>query len=179
MAVAALGFNANAQSQANQTGAVNQTVDLLLSNVLEMEFVSNGQATGPTLQFEFDSINDYVNGIESDPQQIVIRSNKSYTVEVKANAANFSYVGTTFPAPSMPVAGVLSLIVTENNTGGYIHSPFSASTYYSLRDFNEYIIGAGGAGANQTFSVKYKATPGFSYPAGAYSIDVVYTATQL
>jgi len=25
----------------------------------------------------------------------------------------------------------------------------------------------------------YQATPGFSYPAGTYTTDVVYTATQL
>ena len=33
-------------------------------------------------------------------------------------------------------------------------------------------------GNNQTFSVKYKATPGFAYPAGVYAVDVTYTATQ-
>ncbi|MBL7683508.1 MAG: hypothetical protein JNK00_10655, partial [Flavipsychrobacter sp.] len=34
-------------------------------------------------------------------------------------------------------------------------------------------------GGNQTFSVMYEATPGFAYPAGTYTVDVVYTATQL
>ncbi len=176
VALAAFGFTANAQ---NQTESASQTVDLLLSNALEIEFTSTGNSTGPVLQFEFDSINDYVNGIEGDAQEIVVRSNKVFNVEVKANAANFTYVGSTSPAPTMPVAGVLSLIVTANGTGGYVHNPFSTVSYYTLRDFNQYLIGSGAAGANQTFSVKYKATPGLAYPAGAYSVDVVYTATQL
>lgn len=33
------------------------------------------------------------------------------------------------------------------------------------------------AGDNQTFTVKYKATPGVNCVAGNYIIDMVYTAT--
>ncbi len=41
-----------------------------------------------------------------------------------------------------------------------------------------YLISNGQNGGNQTFSVMYNATPGFAYPAGTYTVDVVYTATQ-
>jgi hypothetical protein len=40
------------------------------------------------------------------------------------------------------------------------------------------MINSASKGGNQTFEVKYKATPGFAYPAGTYTTDVVYTATQ-
>lgn len=178
-ALALFGFAANAQNQSNQTASASQTVDLLLSNAMDIEFTATGNTTGPAVVFEFTTINDYINGIESAGQEIKVRSNKKFNIEVKANAADFSYTGSTNPAPVMPVAGVLSLLVSANTTGGTIEAPFSAVNYRTLRDFNQYLIINGTAGADQRFSVKYKATPGFAYPAGAYAVDVVYTATQL
>ena len=179
VAIVAIGFTATAQNQSNQTTSATQTVDLLLSNAIDIEFTANGTTTGPAVIFNFTTINDYVNGIESSPQEIKVRSNKKFNVEVKANATNFSYTGSTTPVPVMPVAGVLSVLVSANTTGGTIEPPFSAINYRTLRDFNQYLIVNGAPGADQRFSVKYKATPGFAYPAGAYAIDVVYTATQL
>ena len=99
-------------------------------------------------------------------------------VAVKANATNFSYTGNTSPAPQMPVSGVLGIKVTANGTGGSIANPFSNSAYATLSGSDQDLITTADRGGNQTFSVKYKATPGFAYPAGTYSVDVVYTATQ-
>ena len=175
---ASLGFAANAQNQANQTSSASQTVNLSLSNAIEITFTGNSSATGADVTIPFATVNDYANGVESNAQELKVRSNKNFSVAVKTNAANFSYTGNTNPAPTMPVSGVLGLKVTANGTGGSIAAPFSATNYSTLSSSNQDLISGGSRGGNQTFSIKYKATPGFAYPAGTYAVDVVYTATQ-
>ena len=175
---ASLGFAAKAQNQANQSSTASQTVNLSLSNAIEITFTGNSSATGGDVTIPFTTVNDYANGVESDAQELKVRSNKNFSVAVKTNAANFTYTGNTTPAPTMPVSGVLGVKVTANGTGGSIASPFSAANYATLTSSNQDLISAGSRGGNQTFSVKYKATPGFAYPAGTYAVDVVYTATQ-
>ena len=173
---ASISFAANAQNQNNQSSAASQTVQLSLSNALEITFTGNNSATGAAVTIPFTTVNDYANGVESSDQELKVRSNKNFSVAVKANNANFSYTGTTTPAPSMPVNGVLAVKVTANATGGAIAGSFSG--YATLTSANQDLITAAARGGNQTFSVKYKATPGFAYPAGTYAVDVVYTATQ-
>lgn len=177
-ALATLGFSANAQNQANQSSSASQSVQLSLSNAIEITFTGNSSATGADVTIPFTSVNDYANGVESDAQELKVRSNKNFSVAVKASNTNFSYTGTTSPAPTMPVSGVLGVKVTANGTGGSIASPFSAANYATLTASNQELISAGTRGGNQTFAVKYKATPGFAYPAGTYAVNVVYTATQ-
>jgi hypothetical protein len=176
VAFATIGFSANAQNQANQTSSASQTTNLVLSNAIEITFTGNNSATGADVTIPFTTVNDYANGVESDAQELKVRSNKNFSVAVKANAAEFSYTGNTTPAPEMPVEGVLAVKVTANGTGGSIAGSFSE--YATLTSSNQDLITAADRGGNQTFSVKYKATPGFAYPAGTYAVDVVYTATQ-
>lgn len=173
--LSALGYAANAQ----QSSSATQGVQLQLQNAIDITFTANGSDVGPLVELQFASINDYVNGVESANQELRVRSNKDFNVFVKANAENFTYTGGATPTPVMPVAGVLSLIVVSNSTGGSIPGPYSTGAYYTLRDFNIDLINNGTAGADQKFTVKYLATPGFSYPSGTYDIGVVYTATQL
>lgn len=169
----------NAQNASNQTTSATQAVDLLLSNVIDIEFTSNGTTTGPLVQIPFTTINDYVNGVETASQEIRVRSNKNFKVDVKTNSASFTYIGSAAPTPVMPVSDVLGMKVTANATGGTFDGPYSSAAYYTLREFDQLVLLNCNAGANQTFSVAYRATPGFVYPAGAYSINVIYTATQL
>lgn len=175
---ASLGFTANAQTQTNQTSTASQTVNLVLSNAIELTFTGTNSATGANVDIPFNSVNDYANGVESKAQELKVRSNKDFSVTVKTNATDFSYKGTTTPAPQMPVSGVLNLMVANNSTGGSIASPFSNSAYTTLTSADQDLIKDANRGGNQTFAVQYKATPGFAYPAGTYSVDVVYTATQ-
>ncbi len=170
-----IGFAAKAQ---NANSSASQTVNLALSNAIEITFTGTGNATGADVTIPFTTVNDYANGVESSTQELKVRSNKDFTVAVKTNAANFSYSGSTSPAPTMPVSGVLGIKVAANNTGGSIGANFSSSAYNTLTSSNQDLITAADRGGNQTFSVKYKATPGFAYPAGTYTVDVVYTATQ-
>ena len=164
-----------AKAQANSAGQ--QTVNLSLTDAIELTFTGSGTATGAAVTLPFTTVNDYANGVTSSAQALKVRSNKNFTVAVKANATNFTYVGTTTPAPVMPVASVLDVKVSANGTGGTTAAAFSS--YGDITATNQSLITNGTRGGNQTFSVQYQATPGFSYPAGNYSVDVVYTATQL
>ena len=172
---ATMSIAANAQ---NQSSSASQTVNLNLSNAIELTFTGTGEKTGAEVNIPFSNVNDYANGVESNSQELKVRSNKDFDITVKANASDFSYKGTTVPSPKMPVADVLGLMVSANGTGGAIESPFSGTKYATLSAKDQTLIAGGDRGGNQTFAVKYKATPGFEYPAGTYSVDVVYTATQ-
>ena len=175
-AFATIGFSANAQNQNNQSASASQTTNLVLSNAVEITFTGNGSATGAAVTIPFTTVNHYANGVESDAQELKVRSNKNFSVAVKANADGFTYTGNTTPAPEMPVEGVLAVKVSANGTGGDIAGSFS--DYTTLTSSNQSLLSGADRGGNQTFSVKYKATPGFAYPAGTYAVDVVYTATQ-
>ncbi|MBN8672179.1 MAG: hypothetical protein J0L80_15960 [Chitinophagales bacterium] len=178
IAIAALSFVGIA-AKAQVASTATQTVNLNLSNAIELTFTGSGTATGAAVNLAFNTVNDYANGVTSSAQELKVRSNKKFGVTVKTNNANFSYTGSTTPAPVMPVAGVLALKVSANATGGAIASPFSASAYNDLSATAANLLTNCNNGGNQTFSVMYEATPGFAYPAGTYTTDVVYTATQL
>ena len=170
-------FAANAQSTPASSSA-SQTVNLNLSNAIEITFTGTNNATGAAVNLAFTTVNDYANGVTSTEQELKVRSNKKFTVAVKANNGSFSYTGSTSPAPTMPVQGVLGVMVSSNNTGGAIAAPFSNSSYSSLTASNQNLITNANNGGNQRFGIKYEATPGFAYPAGTYTVDVTYTATQ-
>lgn len=162
-----------------QSANNSQQVSMGVSGTIELTFTGSGNATGTAVNLSFTTVNDYANGVISGTQELKVVSNRNFSIAVKTNNANFSYSGSTSPAPSMPVSGVLSLLIASNGTGGSVVSPFSTSGYAGLTNTNQNMISAGTAGSNQLFSVKYKAAPGFAYPAGTYTIDVLYTATQL
>lgn len=168
--------NAAQAQNGNVNSSASQTVKLALSNAIEITFAGNSSNKGADVTIPFNTVNDYANGVESGEQILKVRSNKDFNVEVKTNASNFTYAGSTTPAPVMPVENVLNLMISANNTGGTIGKSFTS--YGSLKGGDQDLIEDGSRGGNQTFAIKYKATPGFAYPAGTYSVDVVYTATQ-
>ena len=175
IAIAALSFVGMA-AKAQVASTATQTVNLNLSNAIELTFTGSGTATGAAVNLAFNTVNDYANGVQSSAQELKVRSNKKFDVTVKTNNASFSYTGSTTPAPVMPVSGVLGLKVSANGTGGTIAGSFAG--YTSLSSTAANLIANGLNGGNQTFSVMYNATPGVTYPAGTYTVDVVYTATQ-
>ena len=79
----------------------------------------------------------------------------------------------------MPVQDVLKLKVTANNTGGAFDGIFNSVSFQPIRENNQLLLNNCNSGTDRRFSVKYYATPGFEYPGGNYSINVVYTATQM
>ena len=86
-ATAILGFTSASFAQSNASGTASQTVQLALSNALEITFTGNGSATGGTVTIPFTTVNDYANGVESAAQEIKIRSNKNFGVTVKTSTA--------------------------------------------------------------------------------------------
>ena len=178
IAAAFLGFASAANAQSTSATATQQ-VNLNLTNAIAITFTGSGTSTGTAVSLPFTTVSDYSTGVTSAAQQLKVQSNKNFTVTVNTNAANFSYTGSTTPAPSMPVNGVLGIEVTANSTGGTIATPFSSSAYSTLTSTAQNLISNATYGGNQTFSVQYQATPGFAYPAGTYTTSVVYTATQL
>ena len=175
IAAAFIGFTTAAKAQ-NASATAQQTVQLQLSNALEITFTGNNSATGSTVSLPFTTANDYANGVQSASQQLKVRSNKNFNVTVKANAANFSVTNAGNTTTSSMPASVLEVKVSANGTGGSIGTGFSNFKDISTTAAN--LITNGTYGGNQTFSVMYNAAPGFGYPAGTYTMDVVYTATQ-
>ncbi len=68
-------------------------------------------------------------------------------------------------------------MVTANATGGTIASTYGTS-YTDVTNTAATILSGCSNGGNQTFSVQYQATPGFNFPAGTYTANVIFTATQ-
>lgn len=144
---------ANAQESSN----VPQLVTLNLSNKIDISVVS-GSATGTN--FTFASTTDYADGLtNSNASQFQVRSNKEFTVTVKAATANFNTASAT-PMPSTVLGVKLS----------------SGSTFQELSTTAATLTS--GLRGIKTFTVDYQAKPGFSYDAGTYELSVVYTATQ-
>lgn len=171
-------FNTKINAQTNSSKASQQLVDLALSNALEMTFASNNSVNGTTVSLPFGTVNDYANGVESNPQTINIKSNKNFKITVKTSSSKFTVtIGGSTTTSTMP-ASVLGLLVSSNNTGGTLGSGFSATTYKSLSSSSVALINNALHGGDKSLIVKYKATPGFTYAAGTYNISVVYTATQ-
>ena len=167
-----------ASAQTNASSTAQQTVELGLSNTIDITFTGSGTATGGTVTLPFATVTDYANGVESAAQQLKVRSNKNFTVTVKTSGANFMVSSGDSPSTSAMPASVLGVMLTANNTGGQIGQGFSTSAYNGLSATAANLITNATNGGNQTFAVKYKATPGFAYPAGTYTTDVIYTATQ-
>ena len=164
------------QTRAQSSTVENEVVDINLVNVITLKFSSTGTSTGSVVTLPFTTINHFVAGQESSAQQMIVSSTKPFNITVKTNAANFTYTGSYTSGTTMPVNGKLKLRVTANATGGSIASPFS--NYSTLTSSNQNLINTATTGSNKTFSVQYQAIPGLSYPAGTYTTQVVYTATQ-
>src|SRR6476661_5987513 len=176
-AVAFLGLS-NVSNAQSASATATQAVNLTLSNAIAITFTGSGTSTGGAVTLPFTTVSDYANGVTSTAQQLKVQSNLPFDVTVNANATNFTYTGTYTTGTTMPVSGVLKLLVAANTTGGTIATPFSSSAFATLTSTAQNLISNGTNGSNQLFSVQYQATPGFTYPAGTYSTSVIYTATQ-
>lgn len=161
----------------NASSSATQTANLNLSDAIEIAFTATGNNSGSVVNLMFNNVNDYANGIESGDYQIRVRSNKKFDIEIEAVDDYFSYSGTTSPAPQMKIKDVLDMKISANNTGGQINSGYHQYKHVD-GDHDARILNDCDRGGNQTFSVKYRATPGFSYPAGTYTTTIIYTATQ-
>ncbi|HYD21001.1 MAG TPA: hypothetical protein VEB40_05955 [Flavipsychrobacter sp.] len=162
----------------NKSGSASQAASLVLNNSIDISYMATGDGTGNDAIMQFSTPADYSNGVTSPEQLLRVRSNKNFKVAVRCDASSFAYQGgDNNTIESMP-DNALWLKVTANNTGGAVKAPFSTSGYATLSEENQDLLVNGNYGGNQTFSVQYKCTPGFNLPAGTYTMNVVFTATQ-
>ena len=142
---------------AQTTATASQTVTLILKNAISINLTSAASSN-----FTFNTTDDYQNGQTNAAAAVLqVSSNRPWAVSVKTTTANFS--GPAAPAVTMP-----STVLAARLNGG--------TTYAALSTVATPLT-SGGRGI-ESFSVDYKATPGYTYDAGTYTISVVYTATQ-
>lgn len=162
----------------NEVNSATQSTSLVMSNAIDITFNATGNAVGGPVSLVFNNVNDYANGVESDAYQIKVRSNKKFRVQARTSSSRFTYTGTTTPAPQMNVSNTLFLKISDNTTGGTVSSNFN-NNFRSLTNSNQTLVNNATPGGNKSFNVKYKANPGYNFPAGNYTVNVLYTATQL
>lgn len=165
-----------AHAQNNEVTSATQSTNLIMSNAIDITFNSNGTNVGDAVNLAFEDINDYANGVESSPIELKVRSNKKFHVWAKAGSSRFSYNGTTSTDPRMSV-NKLAIKVVNNSTGGTVPSAVN-NKYSNMSTSNKKLINNGTAGGANTFAIQYKANPGYEFPAGTYTVNIIYTATQ-
>lgn len=159
----------------NSSSTASQTVQLLLYPAIDIQFTSNSAANGSTIDMVFSNASNYADGVISGTQELEVRSNRNFKISVKTDAPTFSYLGGQNTA-SMPVNNRLFMTVTGNQTGGSVAAGFQ--NYASLSANNQDVVLDGVQGSGKKLIIAYKAKPDMGYPAGTYSVGVVYTATQ-
>lgn len=146
----------NIQAQATTK---THTVTLSINNILELDFDNTTQNLG----FTFATAADFESGKTNlSAAGLRVRSNKPWTVSVKANTANFA---TTVGGDANVAASTLT--VRKNGTSTNV--PLSA-TDQSLA------TGARGGFGTNTFLIDYIANPGYISPA-TYTLGITFTVT--
>lgn len=179
LAIAAVLITLTASAQQQSTGGIQQ-VKCTLADVVGVGLGggSNGGSGGGSsvVDIPMSGTGAMASGIESPEFTINLFANAMFDVSVQASATAFTYAGTATSGTNMLVKDVLSVIISANNTGGNVANGFSA--YQTVDGTNgKRVIGDGQVGV-RSFGFKYKATPGFNYPAGTYTTDIVYTITK-
>lgn len=162
----------HAAAQSAGANAVQQ-VQLDLHNAIELSWVNNN-----AVQLSFRNTTDFEKGVVSEPQQLRVCSQQKFDITIRATAPHFTYNGASTPQPAMPVDGVLSIRVLQNTTCGTVAAPFSLRNYHTIKSSDANLIINGESCSAENISVVYHAVPGFTYPPGVYTVDVIYTATQ-
>ena len=175
--VLSIGASYMAKSQ-EATSAASQQTALGLEDVVGVSLFSgsgNGNGGG-VVEIPMDGVNALANGIESPEIEIKLQSTTAFDVSISSSSNTFAYTGPSTFGTTMNVTDVLDVMITENSTGGSIGSGFSQ---YQPVDgtTKKPIINSGQPGV-RTFAFKYKANPGFEYPAGTYTTDIIYTIAK-
>lgn len=118
---------------------------------------------GSNLNSTFSTISDYSLGINNyNAVRLRVTSTKPYHITALATTANFSTATTSIVPCS-------KLWVSPSGFDNF--QPLSSTTPILL--FTSFV-----AGTNINHIVDYWFNPGFGYKAGAYTLSVMYTATQ-
>jgi hypothetical protein len=155
---------------------VTQQVDINLTNIITVKFVSTGGTNGSTINMAMNLLTDLLNGLTTSTQQLTVNSTKNFNITAKTNSAFFTYTGSSLIGNLMPILGNLKCKVASNSTGGTIAGTFA--NYTSLSSSAQNFINGGTGGSNKLFSVQYQGIPGLGFALGTYSTQVLFTATQ-
>jgi len=164
------------KSNGQSSTVITQQVDVSLTNIITIEFSSTGTSTGSTINLPLNLLTDLLNGVASSAQQLNVSSTKTFNVSVKANASNFTYVGSYILGTLMPIAGKLKIKVPSNSTGGAIAGNFA--NYTDITTTAQNMITGGTNGADKLFSIQYQGIPGLGFALGTYTAGITFTATQ-
>ena len=147
-------FNVSAQGTTKT-----HTVTYTINNILELDFDNTTQ----NLAFTFATANDFETGkTNASAAGLRVRSNKAWTVSVKANTANFA---ATAGGDANVTANKLS--IRKNGT----------TTFIPLTTADQSLAtGAKGGFGTNTFLIDYFANPGYIAPA-TYTLGVTFTVT--
>lgn len=166
-----------ASAQNQPSSGASQTVSLALANVVQITQFSTGSGNSGPVEMPLTGTNVMSNGIESPEYSVSINSTNGFSVKAQAVSEYFTYTGNATTNTNMRVSDVLQMKVASNNTTGSIAG--GHGSYQPLSNSNQsQVINNGSRGANQTFAIKYKATPGYNYSGGTYSASIMYTVTQ-
>jgi hypothetical protein len=148
----------NGYGQPRPAATTNHNLNLNLSNAIEITF-TQGQSVGLT----FTTATHYQNGLTSfNAATIRIRSNRRFNVTARSATTHF----TSNSATPMPVSGILAVSINNSTT----YRNLSASNTSLLTNQNRGV---------RSYTLSYRARPGFNYDAGTYTANIIYTATQL
>lgn len=174
--VAALVLTGYASTAQNAGSGATQTMKMDMAEVVSASLFGNGPGSPPpVVELPINGTGALTTGIESPEIQVTLQCNSAYDVSVSCTSPAFTYAGPN-QGTQMLVADVLSIMISSNNTGGNIGSGFSQ--YGAITGTTPKVAIASGQPGSRTFGFKYKANPGFNYPAGTYTAEIVYTVTK-
>lgn len=169
-----------AKAQNANSGAV-QKANLNLAEVVGVSMPDNGSGgpgggNGSAVEMPISSMNGLSEGIESPPLKIKLLSTTPFDISISASSNTFTYNGPSSFGTTMNVGDVLAVMITDNKTGGSVAGGFNQ--YKPVTGTSKQPIITSGQPGERTFEFKYKAIPGFEYPAGTYTTDIIYTITK-
>jgi hypothetical protein len=142
-------FSANAQT--TQT----HTVNMVLSNVLELTLANNN-----AVDLTFSTTSHYDNGV-TGTKVLNVKSNKAYIIEAYASG---DLDGGAIDIP-------LNKLTFKADGGSYMAISASSGSPSPL-------VPSQSATGTGTHTITYFAQPGYAYPAGTYMTTITYTASQ-
>jgi hypothetical protein len=155
------------------SASATQETSLALSNAIALSFTNPGSTN---INMTFNNQNDMNNGLETIDHEVLVQSNLPFDVKV-ATPTNFSYAGSSITNNIMPVFDKFKMKIVDNNTGGT--NVLGNSGYNDVTGTTTQIFSSCPASGNATFAIRYKFRPTSGYAPGVYSMNIVYTATQM
>ncbi len=169
------GFANALKAQSQGAGSV-QTASLEMAEVVSASFFAPGSGAPQSVELPMSGTSAMSEGIESPEIEVTLQCTADFDISVASSSEYFTYSGPSTQNTDMPVEDVLKIMITENNTGGSVGNGFSQ--YQPINaGAGKQVISSGQRGTRK-FSFKYKAQPGFNYPAGTYTTDIVYTVSK-